>query len=128
MIIKIVAAIFLTVSHGSLWAADWKKVGGTERADFYADVSSISRTGAVAKMWTLRDYKTPQTDETGKFLSSKDLVELDCKDVNRRIVYSSFHSKNMGDGVTLGSTTTASPWAPISPESISELMLKIACK
>jgi hypothetical protein len=48
-----------------LHAADWMAVGLYEQGAFYIDRETMARTGSIRKVWTMLDYRQPQTSSRG---------------------------------------------------------------
>ena len=125
----IVLMLLAMVSGGA--AAEWVKIDRSGSGDFdiYADPSTIRRSGNIVKMWHMADYKIVQVSSYGnRFLALKAQWEYDCKDERIRTLYFTLHSGNMGNGNTVYSDDGTPPnWAPVSPDSNSENLWKIAC-
>jgi hypothetical protein len=108
--------------------AKWVKLGEIEDTGFYYNPSKIHKEGNEVKMWALMDYKTAkQTIEGRSYLSDMSQEEYDCKKVLRRTLKLSMHSKNMGTGKIVYSSTLAGKWVHIAPNSTVEDLWKIAC-
>lgn len=110
--------------------AEWLPVSSTRSGAMtvYADPSSIIKRGHLAKMKTLLDFKTVQNgDSDSAFLSSRDRSEFDCRQKRRRTIFFANHTENMGGGSVNFSSSTATPWEPVAPRSVSEAIWKLAC-
>jgi hypothetical protein len=118
---------FLLLSSGPAYA-EWVWIGtADEKSTVYADLERIRRTGHLAKTWTLRDYKTAQ-DVLGKsYSSSKLLIEFDCQQELFRTAGAYAYSENMGNGIMVQSDTEPAKWQPVVPDSIGEIIWKLAC-
>jgi hypothetical protein len=123
---KIVLMMLLAaVSSGAM--AEWKAVGSNESTAIYIDLATIKKTGNMALMWHLTDYKTPQKDMGDKYLSTKDQNEYDCKEEKLRRRASSEHSENMGKGRIVYSDSYTTRWKPVPPDSGIEILWRFAC-
>jgi len=123
---KIVLTMLLAaVSNGVM--ADWRAVGSNENTTIYIDTATIQRTGHMALMWHLTDFKIPQKDMGDKYLSTKDQNEYDCKEEKLRRRASSEHSENMGKGKIVYSDSYTTRWKPVPPDSGVEILWKFAC-
>ena len=65
--------------------AEWVEVGVNDfiGSTFYADTETISKSGNKVKMWVMYDYKTAHDvvgDNFGKYMSTKNHNEYDCKE------------------------------------------------
>ena len=128
---QLALVLVLAVFSGSA-AAGWERVGGkNERRGFYAyvDRATIEKSGSMAKMWVLVNYKTAQSDppELKPFLSSKGQVEYDCKDKRIRTLAYSFYSGRSAGGTVVYSNSEPDEWQPISSDSTGETLWKVAC-
>ena len=82
-------------------------------------------------MWDLTDYKIVRNSDFAignSYLSGKTQQEYDCKEEKvRRLAYLWFDGK-MGRGkVVYSNGNVKDEWRPISPDSVSEALWKIAC-
>lgn len=105
----------------------WVSVSKNEKTTFYTNPSTIRKVGNRAKMWSLLDFETAQGLSGTEYLSVKAQNEFDCKDEQHRILFSSFHSKNMSEGEVVFSISNAGKWEPVPPESVTEGLWKLAC-
>ena len=109
-------------------AAKWVEVAGNESSTVYADSDTIRKTGDTVKIWTLVDYKAVvRIDSSKSYLSQKSQQEYDCKAEQTRMLYFSFHSKNMGNGVVLYHDADPDKWFPVPPGSMEVKVWKFAC-
>jgi len=123
---KVILMMLLTVASNSAMAA-WIDVGSNESTIIYVDPATVQRTGNMATMWHLTDFKTAQKDMGEKYLSAKDQNEYDCKEVKLRRRASSQHSDNMGEGKVVYSDSFTTRWKPVPPDSGIEILWKFAC-
>lgn len=113
-------------------SAEWLEVGTVNsRGGYtvYADPSTFSKTGNVAKIWSLSDYKTAQTELSGiSFLSAMTLTQYDCEREQVLNLAVSFHSENMRRGDVISSFTfNDQDWRPVWPGSTDERLWKLVC-
>lgn len=112
-------------------AAKWVKIDSSPTdggRDTYADPVTVLRSGNMARMWDLRDYKTTQVVQGTRFLSFKTQHEYDCKAARRRNLSVIAFSGHMGAGdVVRSSGNTPNAWEAIAPGSTKETLLKVAC-
>ena len=107
--------------------AEWINVGSNENTAIYVDTATIQRSGRMAKMWHLTDFRKANKDMGEEYLSTKDQNEYDCKEVKVRRRASSQHSRNMGNGKVVYSDSYTTRWKPVPPESGIEILWKFAC-
>lgn len=125
---KVILMLLLAVVSRST-VADWEKIGIVNNGSSteYADPSTILRDGHKVKMWGLSDYRSAETAGTYLFLSVKLRNEYDCNEGQIRPLSYSFHSGNMAKGVVVYAYSEPFDSIPISPDSLSEALWKIAC-
>jgi len=128
---RLALALMLAVMSGSA-AAGWERVGGKkEGREIYAyvDRSTIEKSGSMAKMWVLVNYKTAQSDppDLKPFLSSKAQLEYDCEDKRIRTLTYSFHSARSGGGSVVYTNPVPDEWQSVSPDTMGETLWKVAC-
>jgi hypothetical protein len=105
------------------WAAEDAAMGMT----VYVEPASINKTGNVAKMSSMLDFRAAQVRAGYKFLSQKEQGEYDCKEEKSRVLSFARTSKNMADGATVFSDNAPSKWSPVVPGSAGEILWAIAC-
>jgi len=123
---KVILMLLLAVASNSA-TAEWVVVGSNKNTAIYADPATVQRTGNMATMWHLTDFRTDQKDMGEKYLSAKDQNEYDCKEAKSRRRASSQHSDNMGKGKVVYSDSFTTRWKPVPPDSGIEILWKFAC-
>lgn len=127
MIRALIMVLLVALSRNA--AAEWIKLGDSTNKTFYADPESIRKVGDMVKMWDLLDYQSVPINYQGKsILSAKSQNEYNCKDGESRMLYYSFHSANMGGGVTIVSYSHPNEWEPVAPGSLIMTLWKFACR
>lgn len=125
-----VALVMTLVSLGVM--AEWQKVDYQNRQTTYVDSSSSIKGGNTVKMWVLTDYERAMILQgLQPYSSMKELIEYDCWQRQEREIHYVTFSGNMGRGQSNNSFTVpngGSDWKPVAPDSVSSVMLKIACK
>jgi hypothetical protein len=112
-------------------ATDWESTcsspfaGGT---DIYVARSTIHRSGTLATMWEMYDFKTAQVIDGKRVQSNKNLYEYDCKGMRRRMLTVAGFAGHMGKGAVVGFGDGAMPWEPVEAGSLFDVCtLKVAC-
>ena len=125
---KTILALLLTLLSTNAMA-EWTQVFSDKKLSIYVHLQSVQITSKTVKIWALYDYTTPNIGPNNTpFLSMKSFDEYDCSQRTSRGLAHSFHKNNMGMGESAHtSSTPASEWTPVSPESVSEYLWKIAC-
>jgi len=109
--------------------AEWLEVSRNETSAVYADLANVDRTGDVAKMWTLLDFKAPQARPYATpYMSQKAQHEYDCKERRARIVHFLRYSENMGGGEVVPTDSEPEEWNPVATGSVVEKLWEIACR
>ena len=119
--------VVLLLLSSPVWAG-WERVAEENTGTAYADRATIVRSGDTVKMWSLLDYKTFQRMVEVGYFSQKALVEYDCAGRKARGLSLSLHAEHMGEGKMIYEDTSSHEWEPVSPQTIPEVLRKIACK
>ena len=125
----LIAVLLAVFSTGAM--AEWTYLTSREdnAFDVYIDKTTIRKRGNVAKMWELKDYKAPQKEPDGSYLSDRLLQEYDCVEVKVRHLAITLFSDNMGKGqVTFNHQYDDSKWVDIPPGTVNMALWKAACK
>jgi hypothetical protein len=120
-------AFFLLLLSSPAWAG-WKSVGERDTATTYADTASIVRKGNTATMWILIDYKAFQRMVEVGYFSHKTEVEYDCFEPQSRGLSLFLHAEKMGGGKVIYEDTSPHEWEPVTADTMTEILWKIACK
>ena len=126
---RLLLITLLLLSSGPAYA-EWVSVSSSEDLDGYAaylDPDTIRRKGHLVKVWGLYDFKTIQTVAGNSHLSVKIQHEYDCIEERSRSLASTFFSGSMGMGNVVRTDSYESKWEPVTPESIDQDLLKVAC-
>ena len=125
----LIAALLAVFSTGAM--AEWTYLTSSEdnAYDIYIDKTTIRKRGNVAKMWELMDFKAPQKEASGSYLSSRMLEEYDCVEIRQRLLALTDFSGNMGSGqITFNHQYDNNKWADIAPDTVIMEHWKAACK
>ena len=125
----LIAALLAVFSTGAM--AEWTYLTSSEdnAYDIYIDKTTIRKRGNVAKMWELMDFKAPQKEASGSYLSSRMLEEYDCVEIRQRLLALTDFSGNMGSGqIIFNHQYDDRKWAYIATGSIGMDKWKAACK
>lgn len=121
---KIILMIFLAVASNSVMAA-WSKVTDNEEAIIYADLSTVSKSGNLVKMWDLTDLRKKNPGDN--YLSSKTQHEFDCKEKKSRVLNFSTFSGQMSSGNSLNTSNRVHDWLPVKPGGVAGELWAAAC-
>ena len=126
-VMKGLAACLMLLISVAAWAG-WNSVGEDNAATVYADPATIARSGNMAKLWSLLDYKDFQRMVEVGYFSQKTLVEYDCAERKARGLSLSLHAEHMGEGKVIYEDASPHEWNPVPAQSIAEALWTIACK
>lgn len=126
---KKILMILVAVLISSGASAEWSRVTGSGSVDTYIDLSTVRRDGDKVKLWTMRNYKTPQDpQEEDKHLSTKEQHELDCKEEQRRPLFLTAYSGEKGTGkVVYNINDSNNKWGAIAPGTVGRGLLEVGC-
>src|SRR5262245_44720851 len=110
--------------------AEWVEVASSNdgfMAYMYPDTVRVN--GSLVRMWTMYDFHKPRQDRLSsrKYLSTKMQEEFDCKEQQSRILAFTDYEENMGKGKVLNTYAGSYSWSPIAPDTIGEVMWRVAC-
>lgn len=126
---KLVFALVITLLSSNAVAV-WEYFGTSldTVSIFYIDHAKIRKSGDLAKMWVLSDYKATKTFDKYIYLSDMQQYEYDCKKEKWRIIAVFAYKENMGRGdVVFYHGDLQGKWEILPPKSAGEMQLKIAC-
>ncbi len=95
--------------------------------DFYVDRSTIQRSGHMARMSGLYDFKTAQAYEGKRFFSVLNQYEYDCALTRRRLISMRGYSQHMGQGSEVAASDAAVKWEEIALDDAAMGHWKVAC-
>ena len=108
----------------------WTLLGATAAnggMDVYVSRSTIRRSGPLAKMAELWDFKTSHAFEGKRFLSVRNQLEYDCVASRRRMLATTGFSGHMGQGTVVASDKAGIGWAEVGSSGPLYDLLKAAC-
>jgi hypothetical protein len=125
----LVIASGLLVLFSSGARADWTAVApGNEIYSAYADKASIRRSGSVASMDGLYDFRRQDFTPEGRGLySTAVLREYDCAGRRVRLLSAIDFSGHMGEGVVVSASDRHGRWEAIVAGGIDEAYWTVAC-
>jgi hypothetical protein len=121
---KVILVLWLSIASSGAQAA-WNLITSNEEANVYAEISSLSRSGEMVKMWDITDFR--QKIAGVNYASVKSQREYDCKAKQNRTLGYSTMSKNMAGGRVVNSSDFARQWSPVYPGGIVAALWKTAC-
>ena len=112
---------------GNLAHADWVKVASTETSIFYLDTSMSKKVAGTLMIWVLREHNSPRMAPQGRYRSSKDQLEIDCKGRRARLIYTSDHPDLRGEGKQVHFQHGPMSWNDVAQNPVFSRILNIAC-
>lgn len=124
-----VALALIGAYCSSAAAADWTGVGrANEIYSAYADRGSIRRTGDLATMHGLYDFRRQDFTPDGRGLySTAVLREYDCAGRRVRLLSSIDFAGRMGEGAPVSANRTPGRWEAVLEGGIDGAFLRVAC-
>jgi hypothetical protein len=133
----VVAAVGCTWAHVSgsaatnaMVEAKWELLGTSADnggMNSYVDRSTIRRSGSVAQMWELWDFKSAHAFEGKQFLSVRNQYEYDCASMRRRMLFTRGFAQHMGRGAVVASSDDTLAWERIEATSLFVSHWQAAC-
>ena len=125
-ILILAVALFIVATTAN---AAWSKLDDGDTFIVYVDNATIQRSGNIATMADLSDYKKERTSATGVvYLSQKARQEFNCKEGLRRRLSFTWHSEKMGNGKVVYTSDKTEEWSPIPRGSLGQALWQAACR
>ncbi len=95
----------------------------------YLDAAGITRTGREVRMWTIDDYRKPQTDIGDKpYRSVRSHWTFDCARRVSDVLTVFYYAEPMAQGATVHFGSPGErQWDKVVPGTVGELIFKVAC-
>jgi hypothetical protein len=124
---RLVAGLLVLAGADAL--ADWTSVGTADEIyAAYADADSIRRSGAMATMHGLYDFRRQDFTPEGRGLySTVVLREYDCAARRVRLLHAVDFSGHMGAGVAVMTSSRLGRWEAVHEAGIDDAFLRVAC-
>ena len=107
--------------------AEWVKVASTETSVFYLDTSMSKKVAGTLMIWILREHNSPRMVPEGRYRSSKDQLEIDCKGRRVRLIYTSDHPDLLGEGKQVHFQHGPMSWNDVAQNPVFLRIVNIAC-
>lgn len=109
--------------------ADFVRYHEDDEMVSYLDAAGITRAGREVRMWTIDDYKQPQTDIPNKpYRSVKSQWTFDCAKRVSDVMTALYYMEGMAQGESIHSGAVAErQWDKVTPGTVGELTFKVAC-
>jgi hypothetical protein len=113
-----------------LWAvstpvlAQWEPVIETGLGTVYVRADGIQRDGDIRRVWVLIDRKSAAQSGSR---SSRNLYELNCKDLRHRRIQAEAFSGQLAGGERTSVDNSPTPWKYPAPDTVDEAIMRLAC-
>jgi len=110
--------------------AEWTLFGSADDSSvtWYTDDSTFKRVGDIIKIWLLADRKEAVESNGTKYVSSRELQEINCAEDTRRETYVDLYSSQMGKGTSIRTYNQPNiQWRPTPPGTMAANLLKFFC-
>jgi hypothetical protein len=97
---------------------------------YFCDKTTIRKNGVISRMWDLMEHSIVQTHTGLTYMSAKSLQAYNCREETSTIISIILYSGSMGKGNVVYTYTWQESewkWSPVAPDSIYEVLWKIAC-
>src|SRR5262245_6284686 len=123
------SVIMLLVLSSSPAYAEWVVVSGNDESGMtvYVDPDTRLSNGKLVKMWVLYNFKQVRTVAGETYFSNKVQDEYDCAQARHRTLVDIRFSSSMGFGKVVYNKSSQGKWAPVAPESLDQILWKLAC-
>ena len=128
MVRLFLAVLVLTLFSVSA-SAEWVRIGENNRSVAYID-TAIRRSGDTATYWVMFDYKAVQESARSgrRYLSEKAQRETECRSERERVVFFTWHTEQMGNGIVVYTGNKPTNWEPTSaPGSFANGFWQFIC-
>ena len=90
-VIAFLAVIGSLLSPSSQAETRWEPLSLADQGMYYMDPQSIEQHGANKQLWTVLDYRTPQTNSEGQtYRSMRAQMQINCKARMARLTHMSY--------------------------------------
>ena len=126
-------ACLLLLLCSSAWA-DWNFIGKTAEFNMYADPLGIQRSGAIARVWVMGDYKVAQSQRFPppllwvNYLSIKELKEFDCTKGLHRTLRTQIFAANIAKGDPVYVFDSGASFAPVANTPLDLAQFRFGCE
>ena len=126
---KLVLAALIVTLFSTSARAEWIRIGENNRSTAYID-TAIRRSGDTATYWVMFDYKAVQESiRSGRrYQSEKAQREIECRSERDRVLFFTWHSEQMGNGIVVYTGNKPLDWEPTnSPGSFANGFWQFIC-
>lgn len=118
---------FIAVTSGTANAA-WTQVDADALRTTFVDSAAVQREGKISRMVSMVEFSRFQRMVEVGYFSQKLMFEYDCESSRYRRYAQVFHAGHMGEGSAVYSDEAVQEWTVAAEGSVTEKILRMACK
>ncbi len=123
-----ISLLLLAALEPAAAAQRWDGVVLADQGMYYLDPTSVEQQGGIKVLWTLLDYRNPQTSADGQtYLSMRAQVQINCKANMARLIHTSFYSGAMLKGKPVQQQGMLRDWYEIETDSPMARIARRVC-
>lgn len=111
------------------WAdTRWEPLSLADQGMYYLDPQSVEQHGASKQLWTVLDYRSPQSNTEGQtYRSMRAQVQINCKARMARLIHMSYYSGGMLSGREVQKQGMLRDWQEIEADSPMARIARRVC-
>ena len=127
-VIAFLAVIGSLLSPSSRADTRWESLSLADQGMYYMDPQSIEQHGPNKQLWTVLDYRSPQTNSEGQtYRSMRAQVQINCKARMARLTHMSYFSGGMLSGKEVQKQGMLRDWQEIEADSPMARIARRVC-
>ena len=124
----VMASLLAGLLQPSFGAQRWDAVLLADQGMFYMDPTSVEQKDNHKQLWTMLDYRSPQSTADGQsYRSMRAQVQINCKAQMARMIHMSYYSGAMLTGKPVQQQGLLRDWYAIEADSPIARMARRVC-
>jgi hypothetical protein len=126
---RLLQSLVLLAGLQPAWAdIRWEPLTLADQGMYYFDPKSIEQQGSNKQLWTVLDYRSPQTNSEGQsYRSMRAQVQINCKARLARLTHMSYYSGGMLSGSVVQRQGMLRDWNEIEADSPMARIARRVC-
>ena len=126
---RLLLSLVLLAGLQPAWAdTRWEPLTLADQGMYYFDPQSIEQQGSNKQLWTVLDYRSPQTNSEGQsYRSMRAQVQINCKARLARLTHMSYYSGGMLSGSVVQRQGMLRDWNEIEADSPMARIARRVC-
>ncbi len=126
---RLLLSLVLLAGLQPAWAdTRWEPLTLADQGMYYFDPQSIEQQGSNKQLWTVLDYRSPQTNSEGQsYRSMRAQVQINCKARLARLTHMSYYSGGMLGGSVVQRQGMLRDWNEIEADSPMARIARRVC-